>query len=714
MITLLKVIYQHERNLLKDHDKLLRHLVLVIALLAHWFYSSLYLFPENLLAAPASYGHVLSLLMLLGLPLMALLGFGNDRRMGSLTFMSSQPVDEWVWYGGRFLAWMTALAPLAVLTVIWHGFAWRWYLLDAGIVFATFLELALVSAWVISLALWFSSVFSKPWLAVLATISVVILFLGGAGVVVSLNTTSPHLAQWLRIFAFTYRTEALRMGLLSLGDLWFWVGGVVVMASATVVKLKQSRGDSQRLWWPWVWLLVLVGFHIWPVEYDITASRAYQPSEAFREQAVLAQDPVIITRFLSPTLRFQPDQQRLSRLLNTYGRRHLSVYVRTVWINNEEEAASYGLRALNPLRSPDEEALFAGLFVTYQTKAVFEPVLTQINALDTALVVLVRQLLSRAPHLVVFTDDILTDQEFHFLRTSLGREFRLSFYHEYFNEQGDPISLHDLPADAYVVLSDGAITADMASDLWAFHRQGKGLFINSTQVITPMSEGAIPQRILPTPLQQLLKREGLEVGSDLLLDPDGLFLQSEDAYGQAIALHYRPWVVGRTVSAWGISSLALGINPLFSVPLLASNSRWQPWLNTSPATYLQKGVVDLSNASLLSKMVQDGSGPHTVGMAYEGNATEGVVLVLGSAVWVSDLVEMAGSWDNIEGLKQLLRHISGAPLLAQANRRFYPFTHQRKPYALHEDAFAVMWRTSLGLFGVLAWVLIVAIKGRRR
>lgn len=710
-MTLLKVIYQHERFLVKQHHKLLRILVLFMLLGAHWFYSDV--FPTHSGAGPQTHAHLLSLLMLFSLPLLALVGFGFDRQSGSLAFMQSQPVDEGVWYAGRFLAWWRTLLPLAGLTLLWHLLALRWFLLDAGMVVASLLELALVSGWTLSLVLWCSSVARKPWLAVLGAFGVVLGFLFSITLELGLAQSYPQLAQWVRLFSFLHRTEALRMGLLSLGDVWFWLGGSVVLAHATVVRLKNSRGGRQRLYWPGLWLGVLVAFQAWPVEVDITAARAYRPSKAFKEQEAKAHEPLIITRYLSPALRFHADQQRLSRLLKAYGRWGSSVFVRTVFIDDEDEAKRYGLRELNPDREAHEDALFAGLFATYQTQAVFEPLITQINALDTALVIMLRRLLGEVPRVVLFTDDTMSAPDFSFLRASLGREFALSFYAEQFNDWGDPLSLHELPAEAYVVLSDGAITADMAADLWRFSQQGKGLLINTTQVITPLTEGAIPQRLPPTPLQQQLKREGLEVSSDLVLDPDGLFLHRGGAYGAAVSQPYRPWVVGRRAQRHGIFQTALGINPLFSVPLFATTNQWQPWLNSSPATYLQHGVVDLSSTSLQGKALQDGTGPHTIGMVRLGAEGSGTVLVLGSNVWVSDLVEAANAWDNLEGFRQALRHLSGASLLAQAQARFYPFLHQRKPYALQEDAFAVAWRTSLALLSVVGWAVVTAIKGRR-
>ncbi len=703
-MTPFKVLYNHERYLLQKHDKLLWYLVLFMAFVAHGFYSDS--FPRSVWSGPRIYVHILSLLMLFSLPLLAFMGFGHDRRRGSLTFMQSQPVDECVWYAGRLSAWLRMLLPLAGFATLWHVLAVRWFLLDAGVVFTTFLELFLVSVWVISLVLWCSSVARKLWLAVLAAYVVVMVFLG--------STLLVAWTPWARLFSFVHRTDALRMGLLSLGDLWFWGGSSILMACATVAQLKKSRGSRQRLYWPVLWLAVLLAFQVWPVELDVTASRAYRPSQAFKEQAKKLQDPVIITQYLSPSLRFHADQQRLARLLKAYGRTNKQVYVRTVFIDDEEEARSYGLKELNPERGLDEPAIFAGLLATYQTKAVFEPILTQINALDTALVVMLQRLLNEALRVVVFTDEELTPEDFSLLRASLGREFALSFYAEQLNDWGDPVSLHELPADVYVVLSDGMITADMAADLWTFSQQGAGLVINSTQVITPLFEGAMPQRINASPLQQLLKRQGLEVGSDLLLDPDGLLLHSRDASGSAVKQHFRPWVMGRRVKGRGIHQFALGINPLFSVPLQATSPRWRPWLITSPATYLQKGVVDLSAASLQHKAIQEGTGPHTVAMVHEGKKGAGTVLVMGSHVWVSDSVEMAGAWDNIEGFKQVLRQLGGQALVAQANTRFDSFTHQRKPYALHEDAFAVMWRTTLAFFIMVAWAVLSGIKGRRR
>lgn len=290
--------------------------------------------------------------------------WSEERRTGTLEFVSTLPVASWRFVWGKFLACMVLLAlalaltlPLPV-TVDWMAD------LDWGPVWAGYLASLLLGAVYLSAGLFVSSRTDNQIVAlILSTLLGGALYLVGSPVLTDLAGNT--LGEWMRSLSTGARFEAIARGVVDFRDLYYYLGLTVVFLVLNVYGLEHgrwARGDhsGRHARWRWVTALAVANVllangwlsQIDALRWDVTAGKQYSLSAATRNYLDQLQEPLLIRGYVSAKTHplLAPLVPALHDLLKEYeaasdGR------VRVEWIDparapalEEEANTRYGIR----------------------------------------------------------------------------------------------------------------------------------------------------------------------------------------------------------------------------------------------------------------------------------------------------------------------------------------------------------------------------------
>jgi ABC-2 type transport system permease protein len=237
--------------------------------------------------------------------------WSEERRSGTLEFVSTVPVTTWSFVLGKFLAcWrLLAIALLLTLplplTVAWIGN------LDWGPVLGGYLAAMLLGGAYIAIGLTVSAVSDNQIVSLIVAIVVCgVLYLIGDPKITSL--VSNDVALWLRGIGTGSRFESITRGVLDFRDLYYYASLIVTFLALNVYVLERGRwardGDTRRhhAWTLGIALLVvnLLVPNLWlaPITQaraDFTQGRQYSISDATRNYLAQLKEPLLIRGYFS-------------------------------------------------------------------------------------------------------------------------------------------------------------------------------------------------------------------------------------------------------------------------------------------------------------------------------------------------------------------------------------------------------------------------------
>ncbi len=237
--------------------------------------------------------------------------WSEERRSGTLEFVSTVPVTTWSFVIGKFLACWVLLAiallltlPLP-LTVAYVGN------LDWGPVIAGYLAAMLLGAAYIAIGLTVSARSDNQIVSlILATLACGALYLIGSPLLTDLAGNA--VGSWMRGIGTGSRFESITRGVLDFRDLYYYVSLTITFLALNVFALERQRwakdGDKRRhsAWQMGIGLVVanLLVANLWlapltGARVDMTQGRLYSISPATMDYIHQLREPLLIRGYFS-------------------------------------------------------------------------------------------------------------------------------------------------------------------------------------------------------------------------------------------------------------------------------------------------------------------------------------------------------------------------------------------------------------------------------
>ncbi len=290
--------------------------------------------------------------------------WSEERRSGTLEFVSTVPVTTWSFVVGKFLACWTLVAiallltlPLP-LTVAYVGN------LDWGPVLAGYLAAMLLGGAYIAIGLTVSARSDNQIVSlILATLACGALYLIGAPLLTDL--AGNDLGIWMRAIGTGSRFESITRGVLDFRDLYYYVSLTITFLALNVFALERQRwakdGDQRRhsAWQLGIGLVVanLLVANLWlapltSARVDVTQGRLYSISPATMNYIDQLREPLLIRGYFSSKTHplLAPLVPQLKDLLREYeiaghGKIHVEIVDPAKDPEAENEANNkYGIR----------------------------------------------------------------------------------------------------------------------------------------------------------------------------------------------------------------------------------------------------------------------------------------------------------------------------------------------------------------------------------
>lgn len=237
--------------------------------------------------------------------------WSEERRTGTLEFVSTLPVSGWEFVLGKFLAcwWLLALALLLTLPLpVTVSFIAD---LDWGPVLAGYLAAMLLGGAYLAIGLFVSARTDSQIVSLIGAC-----FLAGVfyllGSPVLTNLVGGGAAELLRSFGTGARFESITRGVLDVRDLYFYVSLLAVFLALNVHALEVQRwardGAPARhrgaLVGTGLLVLNLLAANVWLAQVawlrgDLTEGRIYSISEATRSYLAQLREPLLIRGYFS-------------------------------------------------------------------------------------------------------------------------------------------------------------------------------------------------------------------------------------------------------------------------------------------------------------------------------------------------------------------------------------------------------------------------------
>src|SRR5262249_14877260 len=237
--------------------------------------------------------------------------WSEERRSGTLEFVTTVPVSTWSFVLGKFLACCLLLAIALLLTLPLPITAAYLGNLDWGPVLAGYIAALLLGGAYIAIGLAISALSSNQIVSlILSTIACGALYAIGSPMLT--DHAGNDLGVWLRGIGTGARFESITRGVLDFRDLYYYASLIVTFLALNVFALERQRwaldGDTQRhnAWRLGIGLFVanLLVANLWLAGFtsaraDVTQGRLYSISPATLNYIDQLHEPLLIRGYFS-------------------------------------------------------------------------------------------------------------------------------------------------------------------------------------------------------------------------------------------------------------------------------------------------------------------------------------------------------------------------------------------------------------------------------
>ena len=361
-------------------------------------------------------------LLIIFIPAVTMGAMSQEKSEGTLELLLTHPVREYELLAGKFLGKL-AFTAIALAFVFPIAFAFNQFgNLDWGQVAGQYLGAVFLSAVLISLGIFVSSLFASQISSMLVS-AAAIFFLIIAGFEFVTASLPLQLAPILERLSALSHFDSMARGVIDLRDVWYAFSGIAVFLSLAYLRLiKQKFGNRKQIYRRFqtgitlfIGIAVLtniVGSSI-PGRLDLTENQAYTLSGATKKTLSDLSDVVNVTVFVSGKLpvQLQSIQRDLKDILRDYqnfGHGNITVAYKDPLADPQaaEEARSFGVTEIqfNTVGQTEfqSQAAYMGLAVSYASNHESIPVIQKTSDLEYQLTSFIKKLTVSDKKKIVF------------------------------------------------------------------------------------------------------------------------------------------------------------------------------------------------------------------------------------------------------------------------------------------------------------------------
>ncbi len=299
--------------------------------------------------------------------------WSEERRMGTLEFLTTQPVSPLVLVIGKFIASLSLVGLALLLTLPLPITVAMMGELDWGPVWGGYLASFFLASAYIGIGLTVSFISDNQIISLILTVIVCLLFyLLGAPVFTSIFDSGT--AEILKQFGSGSRFASVARGVLDLGDIYYYLSITVTFLLLNIYLLESRRWakpGNTRIHWRWRCLIGLLILNVLvanlslsrlqPLRIDLTENKRYTISQATLQSLDHLKEPLLIRAYFSGKTHplLTPLIPQLRNLIEEYavygnGKVRVEVIDPTLDPGLEQEAAeNYGIKPV-PLQIIDK------------------------------------------------------------------------------------------------------------------------------------------------------------------------------------------------------------------------------------------------------------------------------------------------------------------------------------------------------------------------
>ena len=290
--------------------------------------------------------------------------WSDERRVGTIEFLSTLPTQDWEVVLGKFLSCFLLLALALVLTLPLPITVANLGSLDWGPVFAGYLASLLLGASYLSIGVFVSSRTDNQIVALITSVLLCALFYA-LGSPFLTGLVDNFTADILRSLGAGSRFESITRGVVDFRDLYFYASVTITFLVLNVYALRRmgwsDSGNAKAHERLVIWIALLVAnvlvVNVWlnsvkVLRWDVTEGNQYSISDVTKQQLTQLTEPMVIRGYFSSKTHplLAPLVPQLRDLLAEYevsggNRVRVEIVDPTVDAEVEDEANSkYGIR----------------------------------------------------------------------------------------------------------------------------------------------------------------------------------------------------------------------------------------------------------------------------------------------------------------------------------------------------------------------------------
>lgn len=261
-------------------------------------------------------------------PAMTMGLFSTERRSGTLELLMTMPVTDFQIVAGKFLAAVSLLAVVFLMTLPYPYTLSLLGDLDWGAVWAGYMGLMLLGGAYVAIGLMASSWSRDQVVSILVSFSICF-FLYLVDQLVGQSTG--QVARAVEYVSTSYHFQNIARGVLDVRDVVYYLSLIVVALVAATISIGARRWDGARLsenanalvvagLTVVIAVVINAGFSQVFWRYDLTANKLYTLSKTSAEAAANLSEPVEVRAFISPDMPppFHGLAQQVDELLMEY------------------------------------------------------------------------------------------------------------------------------------------------------------------------------------------------------------------------------------------------------------------------------------------------------------------------------------------------------------------------------------------------------------
>lgn len=672
-----------EHELLYRKNKLALALNITLIILLFFIYFVISNFPSYMDSSPYKFINYYSLLVWFLFPIFSLLFFTQNKHNGTLNRLKSLPINTHAIISIKLKVYKPML-KLACFNFIFIIIASSlWYYIDLGLIISGFAEIFLVITLSLSIAMFASMVSSKMIFAPFIAIFISLFFLFADFIAYQ---TTGELKAFFSYFAFNQRLVSLRRGLLSLNDLYFFIGFIILFIILTYSKLRQKRLKT------YVYILLFIPFVLalnsrYPFKIDLTFNHANSLHRVSKQLSKKINSPLYITYYTSPTLNYDLNIKKTFEYILAYQHASRFIYVNRNNKLGEKEAKDLGFSIQNANNS---QPLFAGLSIEYKNKVLIIPFLIDYDEVQYQITYKLNELFNSRKKIFLLTGKYRTDDDFTLLKLMLKNHFTLT----------DNIT----DANTIIVADDSALSSTESSDIWNMIENSSAKTNEAKSLLITLAPATVNLKNLQEkpiirtekPFTTLLYQKGISLSSGFVEDDNGLMVTNKKE-GEAI----RSESYKNFPNSYGhkndlLAKITKNIKVLYCGYLDIDNN-WDYLLKSFNTSYVRDGFLNfnIENSSSNANTNNTQNKGEFVLMAKHKKLN---VITVASDTIFSDLVNSA-SPANLAYADLLLTYLSGNKELSDIKTKFFTNTVLKNSIHVKSDGIKVL------LISVLYFVL---------